>query len=609
MEGEERTLVEIKNPKEFEAWAEKKPAEVALAVATRAALRVLPIAWTAHRGDYIDLISDLILPIFRATSAAWTAAEYPAHSTAASAWQVANNAATFAAHAAADVADDADAAAEAASAAFTAAGAPTDAVAAAAEAAAAFVLDAAFWSAISIDATSMDEGTMASITTGSPLWPEGQPDDLGSLWRDLKTTLQAAGQDWDVWTTWYDRRLGGRFRSDARELAYARIEDALWDKGPAAVNAEIKRRSKRRRRPRPDAKPTTEPAPPAAPLPPASPATRFIVQQGVVDVVSPSAWAGREAQFSAYHARARTIALGLADRLGSTDAAPEVAGSVSALLDVLGESATDVQPDQLRLASRTIIAKARAYAHPSAQWELSAESVSSMLELADLLVDLQAFAIPELEKHERAIRALDLTDAMAVEAKETLDLISGAIAAAPEIVSDRVLVAFNASSTASANAADKAVQLTIEGDRILLAENVALALARYLASPADQDSTPLPLAIVRGDFESEEHSDVQPHKQPDANRKSRAKAAARKVPSEDFVGRIIARLDKKGPDAIADALLSAVTSTIKHSPKSIPGLAALFYANFIGSQVLLATGGAFSLTLAWIAYELWKRKK
>lgn len=69
-----------------------------------------------------------------------------------------------------------------------------------------------------------------------------QPDRLRSLWKELKAMLHAAKQDWQVWANWYDDRLAGRVRNEKRELAYVRIEDALWNQGPAIVNAEIKRR-------------------------------------------------------------------------------------------------------------------------------------------------------------------------------------------------------------------------------------------------------------------------------------------------------------------------------------------------------------------------------
>jgi hypothetical protein len=222
----------------------------------------------------------------------------------------------------------------------------------------------------------------------------------------MKNALLAAKQDWRVWTHWYGDRLDGRIMDEERELAYVRIEEALWDQGQAIVNAEalqlagpLRRRRARRRRPPSDedSKPSSpELVPPEAPLSLPSPATRFIVQQGIVDVVPPTAWAGREAQVAAYHARARTIASGLAVRLANTDAAPEVSGSVNALFDVLGDDPGQLQPDQLRLASRTIASKARAYGHPSAQWELSVESVSALLDAATSTIKHLPKTIPVL---------------------------------------------------------------------------------------------------------------------------------------------------------------------------------------------------------------------
>ncbi len=53
-------------------------------------------------------------------------------------------------------------------------------------------------------------------------------------------------QDWQVWTIWYEHRLDGRVREEERELAYVRIDESLWNQGPAIVNAEIARRAEGR---------------------------------------------------------------------------------------------------------------------------------------------------------------------------------------------------------------------------------------------------------------------------------------------------------------------------------------------------------------------------
>jgi hypothetical protein len=86
---------------------------------------------------------------------------------------------------------------------------------------------------------------------GTQLWPEGppplrygQPERFQSLWQKMKELLLGVGQDWDVWTAWYEDRLKGHHRKEEHELAYVQIDNHLWNQGPAIVNAEIKRRIK-----------------------------------------------------------------------------------------------------------------------------------------------------------------------------------------------------------------------------------------------------------------------------------------------------------------------------------------------------------------------------
>ncbi|MGH6846713.1 MAG: hypothetical protein ACREC0_04520, partial [Methylocella sp.] len=287
-------MANFKNNDELRAWLRTQPREVAVALAARAALRVLPIVLTAERKGYMR---DVVLPVFRATAAAWAAGKYPAHETELAAAAAAYAAYAAAAPAAAD-AYDAACAADAAYAVFAAdaaytADAAAHAAAVAAHAADALVRDAAayaaaaaalavrgdaahavdavafgfdhlvsvtraaaaasaasaaraagsfFWSALSPDATRLEEGATASDIAGSPLWPQGQPVRLRSLWKVLETGLVAEKQDWRVWTDWYADRLAGRVREEKRELAYVRIADELWKQCPAIVNAKIKRR-------------------------------------------------------------------------------------------------------------------------------------------------------------------------------------------------------------------------------------------------------------------------------------------------------------------------------------------------------------------------------
>ena len=120
----------------------------------------------------------------------------------------------------------------------------------------------------------------------------------------------------------------------------------------------------------PEESSTSDLVPPSQPLPTPGPATRFAVVNGRIDIVPAEIWKNQKEQAAAYHARACKLAATLAERLSKTDAVPDVAASVAALGGVLGDSVESVQPDQLRLASRSIAARARAYGHPAAQWEI-----------------------------------------------------------------------------------------------------------------------------------------------------------------------------------------------------------------------------------------------
>jgi hypothetical protein len=352
---------------------------------------------------------------------------------------------------------------------------------------------------------------------------------------------------------------------------------------------------------------------PSVSLPRPSPATRFSYVSGRFDTVLPTAWQDREAQATIYHARARELAIGLVDRLSKTDAEPKAAAAVSALVDILGNAVGDLHPDQLRLASRSIQAKARALGHPAAQWEISPESVSLFFELADALVDLQAIARTELEAHENAIRELDFTPQTIAETKRGLDIVTEGILAAPELISERVEAAFEDAAIISAAAEDAHASIAIEGDRTLLAANLALAVAHELGradvSTSSVASAARPPASGGQPPREPPPGSEEPERRKKRVQRRRGSGAAMKEPTwEEFGHRILARIDKKGPDAIGDAIVQTVTSTIKHGPKTVAALGAALVAWAHTDPVLLA-GGTLASTIAWIAYELRRRNK
>lgn len=213
---------------------------MSVAFAARAALRVLPIVQEALRYKP----NDIILRVFGNLAFAWIAARYSLHPKGYApptidlgAFGLASSAATsagMAAHLARGTVSKPNLAAEVfrcADDAFASTRAAISADASGIGPAAASMAAAAqraFWSAVSIDATGVETGATASDLASSPLWPQGQPDWLQSLWREVKDALLAANQDWGVWIHCYDLRLSGHVRGEAIEFAYVRIEEALW---------------------------------------------------------------------------------------------------------------------------------------------------------------------------------------------------------------------------------------------------------------------------------------------------------------------------------------------------------------------------------------------
>jgi hypothetical protein len=255
-------LLEITDHERLEEWLRTQPRQVAVAIAARAALRALPIIQTEASTER-DSFPSLVLSVFRATAISWTVARFPDFRTASAIPAILANtsttvlarlaeASTFAVQAAtaavratividppasAAVADTVDAAARAV---YSGTGYSPYGMDFATKFGADPVTEA-FWSAVSVDAIQAQQGETASFIADSPLWFHDQPERLKDLWKDMKSILLAAGQDWQVWTTWYDDRLDGRVREEERELAYVRIESEIWNQGPAIVNAEIER--------------------------------------------------------------------------------------------------------------------------------------------------------------------------------------------------------------------------------------------------------------------------------------------------------------------------------------------------------------------------------
>lgn len=259
MEGD-AAVVDFANHDEVKRWLNaikpiEQQREVAVAMAARAALRVLPLlARELRRGARAegDIQAHLILSCLRAAALSWTAGRYPVRD------ELRRDAYLFAAgHRATDLAADDATYSQARAAGVVVTTEPLITIDVAADAMG-YAVSATDKAALTVahtavnataevlelDRARIDSGHSGAELAGLPLWPLRAAAWATDNWRTLKSALLAAGQDWEVWTDWYEARLAGDTASapnEALEVARAMIPDAVWRKGPETANAEIRR--------------------------------------------------------------------------------------------------------------------------------------------------------------------------------------------------------------------------------------------------------------------------------------------------------------------------------------------------------------------------------
>lgn len=209
----------------------KAARQVALAVAFRAAMRVVPF-WRASTqsegGRKLDLTA---LPVLRSLVISGVAARSATPEIYANAnltaYASVNSNATSTAYvastsyaASSSAADAAYAAVDSADICYAEEAFPNRA----ADAAAALV-----WVSIRADCTAISGGI---DVVGTPLWAD-RDNPLGDVWSDVKA--QAPEPEWAFWIKWYDDALAGRAPDWNMLEQIALIESEVWEAGPVPV--------------------------------------------------------------------------------------------------------------------------------------------------------------------------------------------------------------------------------------------------------------------------------------------------------------------------------------------------------------------------------------
>jgi hypothetical protein len=402
------------NRKAIERWlADIEPAErrrgVALALAARAALRVVPLLSAGLSTQRAEA-----LVTFGRAAAAWAIAKYPGLGDAFLISSAHNAYGSRAAPHAGAAAASAAYAAVAAARATDGSGSDAFLISSAAEA-----VEAAFKATATNVATAKGEdfdvafinsGRSGVELVGLPLWPKGgTPDWAADDWRNLKAVLLDADEGWEVWTDWYEARLAGdddnHPLNEALEIARASIPKEIWGEGSAVVNAEIQRliaehQSLQQR--------------PAA--------FQFRVIDDRIDALPDDAWpiAAREA-LDLYEEAKRKGKI-VKDRLQRAQADENLRAHVDLLLTRLGEAYPEMRPGLMVSVLRSLESDVRAYDSEEGRKELSAALLSNILDLADSVRDLCAI-FPRSREIEAEAVSLDLPMQQMPEIRSVIDAV------------------------------------------------------------------------------------------------------------------------------------------------------------------------------------------
>lgn len=220
-------IEDINSPRKLEEYLKEQPKELAVAIASRSALRVLPFIFYAYNRDYKHNV-ELTTTVFRSNYISWTKSNWP----------------TYDMRLAADASDTygSDAASHIAHAALAAA---TVATAAHAHAHAQRT-----WTSIQEDLFAFqieDVGEKIDNFTNLSLWAGGVPVEFQEQWLPLKNKLFEMDSNWQIWIDWYEYVLHGSkspkrgiaVLSDKLLIELAQKPNKFWDREPEVVNAEI----------------------------------------------------------------------------------------------------------------------------------------------------------------------------------------------------------------------------------------------------------------------------------------------------------------------------------------------------------------------------------
>lgn len=446
----------------LEAWLNGEPQDVAIAIATRAALQALPLVAGG------DAVMKLDAPLrIRLLFAASRCLLVSSIATVGNATEDTRRAATTAL-VSYTRADDATAMAV-----LTAYYNDTTYAAAAsyaaAAAAAASVDPASVWRAVEADCREFDTGKSVAEVMRLPIWHGAPPDWARAAWRDITESQELLDAGFTPWLRWYEAAAAFDAPT-AQDYFGAELSHKIalrpnewWERGAEAVNADI--------------------AEWLAPLKAAemqqSPATRrFGAVDGRIDLLPPAPQPSNPRMAETLLAEFRRKAAQLRQRLRNSNAVDPRAGqALDELLDALPEQAAALETGLLLSRGRSVDTLLRAFTEGN-EAELFPGAVAEIADVVESLADLKACypEIREIERERRAQQVVKIGVTVVVQGVRTL---AAGAAQAGGAVADPAQAALQDVADKAKNAATEALQEELAGDAMAVGHNFVKAAVQW----------------------------------------------------------------------------------------------------------------------------------
>ena len=491
-------VLRISSPDELEDWLKSRPARWTGDLASRVALRVMPIAFSileepVHGVAEVVRLS-LILQTFRACFISWVNQRYFSHhvnvALALAAARDAENIADIVlkthANSARAAAVCAEAASQAVEASATISNQSLAAFAAATAANAAHAIaDAAedVWGAVSEDCAWLESNGERLID--QPLWlidVRGEKNYRANfpIWARnsfdrFARSQMATNSSWKLVVEWYRAILlnGKNLPPFSRFGEHIDIEIALkphefWDDHPNEVVAMIAETIAAKPSGATDADDNAATEQRPAPF-------QFRWESNKISAIQPisDAFDGSLAQELLSEVREKASELNA--RLERANADRRVQSSVAKLYAALPESIEDLQVGVLRSRSRSIEADASSFA--ASENELFPDAISSMVDLSETLRDLLG-CFPAIRELEAEVLAMDLTGADLEFVKSELDKIANAVEGVDGLADESAVNALETMEGLASEGATRIVKEKRTAEYALVVRNVASVVVR-----------------------------------------------------------------------------------------------------------------------------------